>query len=286
MVALHAAGSGLINWRNPRPEAPRQRATGAAVANASIPARCVTQTQPQAPQSHTSQTLHATRPKVRLLEYDSDQEVLRSAAAWLHPDEVWDVAPCPLATERLVTVHSKGAAVAARRPPLAALKRRATPRPAPRRAPSLGRSARAPPGRACLLWWPARHCHARSRPCTTPGARSRQVRRHAVAGGAGQPSAAGAGCHGAHRRCAEVRGFLSHQRPPARAAGRAAPAWAAGVVAGRVAGGRPRRGQRTPALCHTLLNRPISAWPRLAAALPSLQLPRTGQVHGTCLNTW
>lgn len=45
---------------------------------------------------------------MRLLEYDADQEVLKSVAVWLHPDEVWDVAACPLATERMVTVHCKG----------------------------------------------------------------------------------------------------------------------------------------------------------------------------------
>jgi len=46
--------------------------------------------------------------EVRLLEYDADREALSSVGVWLHPEEVWDIATCPLATERIVTVHAKG----------------------------------------------------------------------------------------------------------------------------------------------------------------------------------
>jgi hypothetical protein len=45
---------------------------------------------------------------VRLLEYNADQESLSSTGVWLHAPEVWDIATCPMATERMATVHSKG----------------------------------------------------------------------------------------------------------------------------------------------------------------------------------
>ncbi|GBF90294.1 WD repeat-containing protein [Raphidocelis subcapitata] len=46
--------------------------------------------------------------EVRLLEYDPDQEALLSLGVWAHPEEVWEVAPCPIASDRLATVHSRG----------------------------------------------------------------------------------------------------------------------------------------------------------------------------------
>lgn len=45
--------------------------------------------------------------EVRLLEYDPDREALVSGGVWLHPDEVWDIAPSPLAADRMATVHSR-----------------------------------------------------------------------------------------------------------------------------------------------------------------------------------
>ena len=57
--------------------------------------------------------------QIRVLEYDPDQEVLRSAAAFTHDNEVWDLAPSPSGSH-VATVHSKGglqAAPGARRAP-------------------------------------------------------------------------------------------------------------------------------------------------------------------------
>ncbi|KAI8465862.1 MAG: WD40-repeat-containing domain protein [Monoraphidium minutum] len=51
--------------------------------------------------------------ELRLLEYDPEHEALTSVTSWVHPEEVWDAAPCPVATERVITVHSKGGAYGA-----------------------------------------------------------------------------------------------------------------------------------------------------------------------------
>jgi hypothetical protein len=46
--------------------------------------------------------------KVRVLEYDAASEAVHSVAAYAHAEELWDVAVCPSAEGRLLTVHSKG----------------------------------------------------------------------------------------------------------------------------------------------------------------------------------
>jgi hypothetical protein len=46
-------------------------------------------------------------PQIRVLEYDPDHEVLRSAAVFTHDNEVWDLAPSPSGSH-VATVHSKG----------------------------------------------------------------------------------------------------------------------------------------------------------------------------------
>lgn len=52
-------------------------------------------------------TTNAPRSQVRVLEYDADHEVLRSAAVFTHDNEVWDLAPSPSGSH-VATVHSKG----------------------------------------------------------------------------------------------------------------------------------------------------------------------------------
>eukprot|EP00877_Chromochloris_zofingiensis_P005866 jgi/Chrzof1/1532/Cz10g11120.t1 len=46
--------------------------------------------------------------EVRLLEYDPDQESLKSIRVLAHPEEIWDLASCPSSSDQFVTVHSKG----------------------------------------------------------------------------------------------------------------------------------------------------------------------------------
>lgn len=45
--------------------------------------------------------------QVCVLEYDGAHDRLSTAASWVHPEEVWDVACCPGRPNTFVTVHRK-----------------------------------------------------------------------------------------------------------------------------------------------------------------------------------
>jgi hypothetical protein len=46
--------------------------------------------------------------KIRVLQYDPDQEQLVCQQCLIHPNEIWDIAPSPASEELLITVWSKG----------------------------------------------------------------------------------------------------------------------------------------------------------------------------------
>jgi hypothetical protein len=46
--------------------------------------------------------------QIQVLEFDPEKDVLRMAEVHSHPQEVWQIAPCPSDPGILMTVHNEG----------------------------------------------------------------------------------------------------------------------------------------------------------------------------------
>jgi hypothetical protein len=49
--------------------------------------------------------------QIQILEYDSEREAIRMTHTFDHPQEIWQIAPCPSLPAVMGTVHNEGAAV-------------------------------------------------------------------------------------------------------------------------------------------------------------------------------
>ena len=46
--------------------------------------------------------------QIQVLEYEPEKDTIRMAEVHLHPQEVWQIAPCPSDPRMLMTVHNEG----------------------------------------------------------------------------------------------------------------------------------------------------------------------------------